>query len=1291
MLRPLLWAAALVAVGALALTLVVESRWAEEKARRLAVAYLERKLGAAVELESLTFEVLPPSVEVRGLVVGSGGSDSLPFATIPRATAAADVETFLRPSLRLRRVTVERPQISVRWLERGGDNLVRWRRTAAAGRRLPRPVAVAVDVVELTGGQLLLDDRRVPLELTARGIEARLAGRRDGALEGRLRTGEVEIRLERGRPVLDRVSVRTRLEPGRVEVLEGLAEADGLRAGFAGGYRWREGDRRLTLDVEALAEAELARRWDLSTLDASGLLEIEGGFAWRPELWGFRGTVTARRLRFLERSFSEVVSVVSVDRNGARVDLENAAHGDGLLSGQVTVGRAEEGRPVEVDLDLDRVRLGRLVTDLGLPVRGVEGRVSGEVEYRFAADASRVGDGRADLAVEREPPAAGEIGVGGRILAEIVAGAVRIRAARLESPAQRLIGSGSYRLDTGTGLFRYEIDTRDLPPLLARIPGLAEASPPPLWRPVSGRGRLEGTLALAPGEAVTDLRLELSDVEAPGYTAASASGSLRAGPSAVERMRIELRRPAGALLVVGSVSLEEEGVVDLAVESEGWPLDDLAAWLPAQAPVVGPVSGRLELTGSASAPRGLLAARVRPVQLAGLAAEELEVAARFAEGRTELSRGALTTAAGVVRLAGSLDGGLLDLELFTDPLDLRAPPFGELVGGRLTGWATVRGRIGGSQEIPTVELSVAGRELAAAGRELPDSEAAILWRDGRLTAEGSLLGLVEVSGGGPLDDGGARLELTVESDRLAELAGLALARAPDLEGSAAGRLELTATPSLDDVAGRLVLDRLDLRASGRELSALEPVTIVADARGVGIESLWLGEARTSSELFVTGSVGPADPGAAEEPAAVLDLRVQGNLGSEWLRPLAPGVELSGGRFDAIGRVRGTTAAPTLNGVGTLTAVDALVAGVPSSFEGVEAIVLFDPGQWVIDRAVSGFGGGRLRLSGSITLDDPAGPEYRLRLAADTVNVRYPEGWQLRGDATASIASTPGGRVVSGRIDLERALYTQPVELGLAALLRSVAGRRRVEVEEANELLASTEINLEVRGPDAVSVRNNVAELRGSAELSLRGTLARPVLFGQVEFVPGGTIDFSGTEYEIERGLLTFANPYRVEPVIDLVARTELRDYDVVLNLSGPPDRLQVTFDSDPPLADLEVLSLLTSGGVWSPGEARGSAGAEGFLYGQAASLLTSRANQLFGLDKLQIDPLTAESGDLSSVRVTLTERLSSDLLATYSYDPSTTEEEILELRWTVSRNLTTVVTQNGDGSYSVDLLWERSF
>ena len=101
--------------------------------------------------------------------------------------------------------------------------------------------------------------------------------------------------------------------------------------------------------------------------------------------------------------------------------------------------------------------------------------------------------------------------------------------------------------------------------------------------------------------------------------------------------------------------------------------------------------------------------------------------------------------------------------------------------------------------------------------------------------------------------------------------------------------------------------------------------------------------------------------------------------------------------------------------------------------------------------------------------------------------------------------------------------------------------------------------------------------------------------------------------------------------------------------------------------------------------------AASFLYGQAASVIGERVSNLFGFDKFRIDPLTGSGDNLSKARVTVGKRLSKDVFVSYSADPSSTEEQRLQIEWQIGRSLVLVLTQNGDNTYEADARWETSF
>ncbi len=358
---------------------------------------------------------------------------------------------------------------------------------------------------------------------------------------------------------------------------------------------------------------------------------------------------------------------------------------------------------------------------------------------------------------------------------------------------------------------------------------------------------------------------------------------------------------------------------------------------------------------------------------------------------------------------------------------------------------------------------------------------------------------------------------------------------------------------------------------------------------------------------------------------------------------------------------------------------------------------------MLDELNARLGGGTLRANGNLVLPGPDRPlSYRLNVAAQDISMRFPEFLNNRGDAEVSILSIDGGaRQIVGQVDLERSLYVEDVPVDLLQFIQRIFQRQRLEIAETDELEATTQLNLVIRGPGALRVRNNVANLEGDVNLTVRGTVARPAVFGEVEIAQGGTLVFSDNEYEVQRGLLTFTNPNRIDPVIDLVALTEIQGFNITLNLGGTLERPDVNFSSDGNLADLEIVSLIATGQRPTEGfvaaepaadDPAGTQVARDFLFGQAASAVTQRVGTLFGFDRFRIDPTSTGSGQpISGVGITVGKRLSRDVFVTYSTDPTSNEQYIVQIEWQLRRNVTLLLTQAGDGSYAVDAQFQRRF
>ncbi len=71
--------------------------------------------------------------------------------------------------------------------------------------------------------------------------------------------------------------------------------------------------------------------------------------------------------------------------------------------------------------------------------------------------------------------------------------------------------------------------------------------------------------------------------------------------------------------------------------------------------------------------------------------------------------------------------------------------------------------------------------------------------------------------------------------------------------------------------------------------------------------------------------------------------------------------------------------------------------------------------------------------------------------------------------------------------------------------------------------------------------------------------------------------FRGNTYQLTRGDINFANPFRLDPILNVEATSVISQYQVTIDFSGPASRLTLNYRSDPPLPDSDIITLLALG------------------------------------------------------------------------------------------------------------------
>ena len=1309
--RPFLWGVVLLVALLAGAYFLLQSQLARGRAASLVVQRLSQYLGRDVKVKAVDYTVFPLAFELEGLVIAGPRPGDPPVVSVPLVRIQSSWRDLRQQVLQLEQIDVVAPRIYLQFNPDGTSNLPEIKPSTGGRSRFQ----TRIGRILVQDGTIEVNHRRLPLDLDARAVWARAvgAGTGEGERLDLLATAqEVVTTLPEARPYPLTVSARGSffLRQGRLRLDRARLVGPQAQATAAGDLAFRE-PQRFAVTFDAAGQAEVANRLGYLDEPITGPFRFAGRFDVTGEDVRFGGRFQSSRIAFLERDFSGIDAHLSGTPEAMRIDLARVGYAGGTAGGEVDIDLAAEGvpeaagKPVALDLAFSGLGLAPLIADQELPIEGVTGTADGTFRYRFTTSAPLAGTGAGDVRLRARQAPSG-LPLDGRVPLALENGVLRIDGARVTAPSQDVAVTGSYDLEGQRGRFQVRLDTADLGALTPLLP-LEKTAEPPAWLPTAGRGRVAADLAVAPAGLDARVTLALEDVAAPGLAVDGVRGGFRFRPGAIDELDVTAERGAGTLAVRGRIPLPEDGRVRggaplaLTADLRSWPAASLAALVPGAPPLAGTVTAEANLGGTFDRLNGRALATVEDLAVQGNRVGRVRADVAFDGAIVRVESATVEMPAGTVLVQGRLDRAAERLSLVVDApgLSLAEEPLATYMRG-LSGEATLAASFEGPLARPAATLRLAGSGLTLAGRPLGEAgraEVLATWDGSAVHASGSLLGLLAFEGGGPLDRQGANVAFDIGSDNLLGLARIGLQQAvPEFQGSFDGQLTARADFAAGTYGAELALTELVARYEGREIRNLEPVVVGLGPERLQIQSIYLAEAGApagqETELFLNGTIGL---GGEQTP---LDLRIQSTLAVQWAELFAPaGFDLSG-NVDLLATVRGTLAEPVLNGQGELRGARVVVPQFPHSIEEVRGTLLFNRNLVEVENLRARVGGGRLLASGRFALPQEGQPlDYRLQVIAEDLSLRYPEGFLIRGDAEIALVANSAGRQVRGTVDLERAFYLEDVELGTFQLLQRVFQRERLQVEETDEALAATSLNVHVRGPGALRVRNNVADLRGDIDLTVRGTLARPVVFGQVEIARGGKLVYADNDYEIERGLITFSNPYRIDPVIDLTAHTEVKNFDISLNISGTLEKLNVDFTTDSGLADLEVIALLATGqelqeeGTLQPGQGGGFS-AQDFLAGQAASVVSKRVGKLFGFDRFRISPLEGESGSaVSGVGITVGKRISRDLFVTYTSRPTAPEGDLLQAEWQVAGNVTVVLTAQENNTYAVDVQWERRF
>ncbi|HEX4489532.1 MAG TPA: translocation/assembly module TamB domain-containing protein [Terriglobales bacterium] len=1290
--------------------------------RRRLVAQLERITGGRAELGSFHIVPFRFRAEVRDLTIhGLEGPGEQPYVHVDRLIANVHVISILGGEFGFRSLVIDHPSIHVLVYPDGttnqpGPRLARTSTNAA----IEKLFSVSITRLEVRHGSLLWNDKIIPLDFAASDLSIDLNySLLHHLYESNLLAGKIDTKFDGYRPFTWMAEAHLNLSPQSIEV-KSLRANSGRSHIEANGTLQDFDAPKIVANYEAtldLAEIDAEARFNEMR---HGVLNVAGNGSWRSGSYQSVGRLSIKDFEWRDQNAivrnASVTSQFSLDPRRITLSkllgkiLGGSISGDGEITNWLSKAKAKnkiDDQKGNLRLRFKDVSVAQAADSIPpskfpLSRMGLAGSAEGTVDVRWTGPRRNA---ESVIALDVAPPSRGNSQLALRAHARGT-----YRAASDELEVQEFTASthatqfrAAGKLDSSASL-KISINTTDLNEWKPVVSALRGPSRLPVT--LHGHASFNGT---ASGRLLNisisgNLQAEDFNIIVPATSRTperdtawdTLSAALQFSAHGFQAHNVVLNKDNTTLNLDFYAGLQNYQFTPQSPFSARLNTDrtDLAALL-AIAGYDYPLTGTLDLQFGASGTRSSAQGHGRllltkataygepidrlsaTLQLVGSEVKFSDVALSYREGSvTGNASHDFSSGAYQFNLAGTnFDlGKIPQLQVhkvaIDGQMDFTAQGSGTLVQPAINGTIHLRGLTLDQEKAGdyTLEAVTKGDQLQITGRS--KFEEAELTIDGKASMRGDFPATVDVHFNHFDADSLLRTYLEGKVTGHSAIAGDVR-----VEGPLRHPREMSVTGSLTDVF--LNVEEVDLRNDG-------PVKFSVSRQQLKFDEFHFVGART--DLRGSGTVNLTGQ-------RQLDITAHGRVNLRLIETFNHDFTSSGVvTIDA--SVNGTMANPRAQGRlqvanGAISYVD-----LPSGLSDMNGSLIFQEDRFQIETLTAHSGGGEVNLTGFASVHN-GHSTFDFTIHGDSVRLRYPPGVSSTANADLHFSGSTDASTLTGDVTVTKLAVTPGFDFG-AYLARSAQSQ---PLPQTNPLLNKIRLDVHVVTTPELRMQTAIVRLSGDADLRLRGTAAKPALLGRADVIEGDVF-FNGAKYHLERGDVSFISPVTITPVLDLQMSTRVRDYDITVSLNGSANKLKLSYRSEPPLPEPDIVALLALGRTREESAQLQSQSGQPFS-GEASNAILSealnatvsnRVQRLFGGSRIKIDPQglsTTETNPARGPQVTIEQQVTNDLTLTYSTNVSQTSQQIIQVEYNITRNVSILAIRDQNGVVSMDVRVRR--
>jgi len=390
------------------------------------------------------------------------------------------------------------------------------------------------------------------------------------------------------------------------------------------------------------------------------------------------------------------------------------------------------------------------------------------------------------------------------------------------------------------------------------------------------------------------------------------------------------------------------------------------------------------------------------------------------------------------------------------------------------------------------------------------------------------------------------------------------------------------------------------------------------------------------------------------PGDTIDLAAEGKVPLAVAQMLPLDLQDLSGDLVLSATAKGKWDQPDLRGNISLKSAALTLPGLHQRLHGVNGAITLDPNRISISSLTGKLDEGNFKLFGNLALDRLQPGRVNMTLRTTSLPVTVPGMLDVFLDSRLVLNGTPNEATLSGNVVMFDGVYYKNVTLSPLEMLRP-REERAVKPKPPDitlPYLNNLRLNVMISGRNPFMVDNNLAELEVIPDIHIMGTLQQPRVIGRTD-IPDGIIRFQARRFQVVRGTIDFVNPFEIQPEVNIRGETEIRQWTVYVDVTGPVGDLELKLSSDPAEEPGDILALILTGRTsheLSTGEGAGSNATAEILAALANSSLGEGVVGLMGLDTIEADTVADSDADRDNTRVTIGKNLSERMTLRYGVE-----------------------------------------